>query len=112
MDESDKKIELMVTTLQILIKRAPQEKGKKPCNKGGEDDKKIEENVEKSTPQTDPQVGQIDQLLKESFMFNNYLEDYVEFTSIPKEKLSTKLTMPDIKFHGNENPHYQCEEFS
>jgi len=43
MDENDKKMKLMVTTLQTLIKSALKEKGEKPLNRGGEDDKKKEE---------------------------------------------------------------------
>jgi len=33
-DGSEKKIELMATILQILIKNAPKEKGEKPHNRG------------------------------------------------------------------------------
>ena len=100
LDESEKKIELIPTTLQTLIKNAPKGKGEKPCNGEREYDKKKEEKEEKSTPQIDPRADQIKQLLKESSMFNNYFNDYAGFTSIPKGKLSPKLTMPDFKFHG------------
>ena len=40
MNESDKKIELTATTLQMLIKSTPKEKGDKPYNWGGEYHKK------------------------------------------------------------------------
>ena len=43
LDESDKKIELMATALQTLIKKAPTELGEKPHNGGGKDDKRKEE---------------------------------------------------------------------
>ena len=54
MDESDKKIDLMATTLRTLIKSTPKKKGEKPLNRGGVDDKKKEEKGETSTPQIDP----------------------------------------------------------
>jgi len=37
-------------------------------------------------------------------VFNNYFNDYMGFTSIPKGKLPLKFTMPDIKFYGTKHP--------
>jgi len=54
LDVSEKKIELMATTLQTLSKNTPTEKGEKPQDGRREDDKKKKEKREKSTPQTDP----------------------------------------------------------
>jgi len=42
LNESEKNIELMAITLQILIKDTPNENGDKPHNEGWEDDKKEE----------------------------------------------------------------------
>jgi len=39
-------------------------------------------------------------------MFNNYFNDYMGFTSIPKGKLSPKFVMANIKFHGTLNPNH------
>jgi len=44
-------------------------------------------------------------------MFNVYLNYHAEFTTIEKGKQSLNLTMPDIKFHGTENPHYHVRNF-
>jgi len=44
-------------------------------------------------------------------MFNNYSNDYMGFTSIPKGKLLLKFTMLDIKFYGTENPHHHVRNF-
>ena len=60
LDESEKKIELIAATLQTFIKNALKEKGEKPCNGGGEDDKEKEEKGEKSTSQTNPRVDKIE----------------------------------------------------
>ena len=46
----------------------------------------------------DPQVDYIEQLLKESTMFNNYFNDYVGFASISKGKLPSIFTILDMKF--------------
>ena len=56
LDGGEKKIELTATTLQILIKNTPKEKGWKPRNREWEDDKNKKEIVEKSTAQTDQRV--------------------------------------------------------
>ena len=110
LDESEKKIELMVTVVQTLIKKAPKEKGEEPHSEAKDDNKK-EEKGEKSTPQADPRVDWIEQLLQESFMFNNYLNDCAGFTSIHKGKLGPKSIMSDIKFNGTKNPHYHVRNF-
>jgi len=44
-------------------------------------------------------------------MFNNYFNDYVRFASISKGKFPLEFTMPDIKFHGNENPYHHVIHF-
>jgi len=56
LDQSEKKMELMVTTPQTLMKDTPNENGEKPCNRGREDDKTKEEEVGKSTLQIDPRL--------------------------------------------------------
>jgi len=57
---------------KTFIKNIPKERAKKSRNRWEEDDKKKEEEGEKSTPQIDPRVDRIEQLFKESFMFTNY----------------------------------------
>jgi len=59
----------------------------------------------------DSRVDHTEQLLKESSMFNNFYNDYVGFTTILKGKLPHKFTMPDIKFHGTENPNHHVRDF-
>ena len=54
MDDGDKKIELMATTVQTLIKSTPKEKGEKSRNREEVDDKTKEEKREMSTPQINP----------------------------------------------------------
>jgi len=48
--EGKKMMELIAVILQTVMKNAPKEKGEKPRNGRGEDDKKKEEELEKSTP--------------------------------------------------------------
>lgn len=64
---------------------------------------------EKSAPLMDSQVDRIEQLLT---IFNNYFNEYVGFTSIPKGKLPPKFTMPNIKFHGTENSNHYLRNFA
>ena len=42
-------------------------------------------------------------------MFNNYFNDYAEFTTILKGKLSPKFTMLDI--NGTENTNHRVRNF-
>ena len=78
----------------------PHSKGKK------DDDNKIEEGGGKDTPKSNLWLDRIEQLLKHSSMFNNYLTNYSRFTLISKEKLPIKLNMWDIKFYETENFHH------
>jgi len=64
------------------------------------------EEEEKSCPLLDSRVDHIEQLLKESSMFNNYFNNYVGFTYISIGKLPLKFSMPDIKFHETQNPNH------
>jgi len=41
-----------------------------------------EEEKEKDTPKTNPRLDRIEQLLKQSSLFNGFFNDYEEFTSI------------------------------
>jgi len=107
LNEGEKKMEMMVTTLQnytkesqkIIISSPVIKKGKVMERKSRTIRRK--EEVEKSTPQANPQEDCVEQLHKESSMFNNYFNHY---TSIPKGKLSLKFTMSDIKFHETKTP--------
>jgi len=87
MDGKEKKKELMATTLQIFTKGTPRKDNEMSYNKEGEDHgkgdgggKKNEEGGKKGASQTNPRLGYIEQLLKESFIMG--------FTSILKGKLS------------------------
>jgi len=42
--------------------------------------------------------------------FTNYFNDYPWFTSIPKGKF-LKIHLPNIKFHGIENPNHYVSNF-
>ena len=44
-------------------------------------------------------------------MFNNYFIDCAGFISITKRELPSKFMMPNIKFHGIENPHHHIRNF-
>ena len=44
-------------------------------------------------------------------MSNNYFNHYPRFSSISKGKLPPKFTVPDIKFHGTENPNHHVKNF-
>jgi len=65
----------------------------------------------KRTPPPNLRVDCIEQLLEESFTFNNCFNVYAGFTSILKVKLSPKFTMPNIKFHGTKNPNHYVRHF-
>ena len=88
-DESEKIMELLATTLQTISKGTQQKDGEKPNNKKGQDDRRREvagkmkeEEKEKDTPKTNPRLDRIEQLLKQSSLFNGFFNDYEEFTSI------------------------------
>jgi len=65
----------------------------------------------KDTPEIDLRLDHIEKLLKEFSIFNNYLTYYVGFTPIPKEKLPSKFTIPDLRFQGFENLLHYVKNF-
>jgi len=77
--------------------------------KGGMQNRK--EELEKSNPKVILRIELIEQLLKESSIFNNYFNDHVKFTSVPKGKLPPKFNVSNIKFHGTENLHHHMKNF-
>ena len=73
-------MELMTIAIQTIIKGTLKGNDAKPCNKEGKTMKRDRRTIrkrkkeeEKETPQTDPCIDYMEQLLRESSMFNNYL---------------------------------------
>ena len=84
-----------------------------PLQKANKDRKEEIENkkdeLKKGSPSVDPWIDHIEQVLNKSSVFDNYFNDYVEFTTIREGKRPSKFITSDIKFHITKNLYKHVE---